>query len=92
MIHIKGMVGPCRVWKGEITSVCGCHADKLEETFEWRADRLMSHLERISYKEGFTESGLQIFHGRLCKKERRGRCLVSGRQNRKKNSEWNSLI
>lgn len=46
------------VWKGKITSVSGCHADKLE-TFEWGANRRMSHLESTSYQEDLMASRLQ---------------------------------
>lgn len=60
------MVGPNGVWKGK-TPVCGCQAEK-SETFGWRANRVRSHLESISHKEGFMASGFKFFMGNYVKK------------------------
>lgn len=68
-----------------LLSVSGCHADRLE-TFEWRANRMMGHLESMSYKEGFMTSGLKIFHGWSYKK--RGMRDVLSQKGR---TDWRTL-
>lgn len=62
MIHTKGMVESNIIRKGKTTSVSGCRVGKLE-TFEWKANRMISHLETLSSKEAFLASGLQIVDG-----------------------------